>query len=269
MQRRKAITGYDAAMTRLPTLLVTLLCVLPGAAAAESAKSPADVTACMKRNIPEPDSVRGVRFAHRDRDGNRTVTTAKFYGRRNEAGQRQLYIVFVEPVDLKGTSVRIVESPDGGTLVHFVSAEFDKPRKIIGAGNHAPLFGTDLSYEDLEYLHGFDQPGQAKRLPDEEISRRQAYVIEFAPEHSDYERVVAWVDQESCVPLQMRLYESGKRPRKEITTDPKSILKHGDAWVAHLTLVRDLRDHTTTQVFVDSHEQDVEVPKGVFFEVDD
>lgn len=83
------------------------------------------------------------------------------------------------------------------------------------------------------------------------------YVLETRPTDSAYERIVFWFDQESCLPLLVRFCEPGKdKPRKELTTDPRSNLKHGERWVAHSALMRDLENLTTTHLMVDSHAQE-------------
>ena len=88
---------------------------------------------------------------------------------------------------------------------------------------------------------------------------------EVRPKASSYERIVVSLDQESCLPLQVQFFEPGKpRPRKELTTDPRSNLKHGTVWVAHSALMRDLQNLTTTHLMVDSHEQEQLLPGGQF-----
>jgi hypothetical protein len=105
---------------------------------------------------------------------------------------------------------------------------------------------------------------QLQRQADETIRDRPVYVIETHPENSGYERIVSYIDQESCLPLLMKFYESGGQLRKELTTNPRANLKHGSVWVPHTALMRDVRDLTTTHLMVDSHEQDVLLPDGIF-----
>jgi hypothetical protein len=97
------------------------------------------------------------------------------------------------------------------------------------------------------------------------VAERDVYMVELRPKESAYERIVFALDQENCLPLRVEFYEPGKtRPRKELTTDPRSNLKHGDVWVAHSALMRDLQNLTTTHLMVDSHEQDELLPDGQF-----
>jgi hypothetical protein len=249
-------------MRRIALSLLAGLLIAPLTRAAEPGAGD-DVTACVEHNLPGPDSIRAVRFTSRDRTGAKTVTVVKMYGRRTEAGYRRLFVRFLEPKDVRGTGLLFLENP-GGTEVYLASTELDSPRKITGSGRASNLFGTDFSYEDFARLEGIDLRDKIRRQPDEEIDGRPVYVVESRPTDSSYERIVSFVDQESCLPLRMRFYEPGGQLRKELTTEPRSNLKHGPVWVAHTALMRDLRDSTTTHLLVDSHEQDVLLPDGVF-----
>jgi hypothetical protein len=129
------------------------------------------------------------------------------------------------------------------------------------------MFRTDFSSEDLEHLQQGWRPGsgELKALPDARVAERDVYMVELRPKESAYERIVFALDQENCLSLRVEFYEPGKtRPRKELTTDPRSNLKHGDVWVAHSALMRDLQNLTTTHLMVDSHEQDELLPDGQF-----
>ena len=222
-----------------------------------------DVTACIQRNVPEPDSIRAIRLTSRDRQGSETVTVVKMYGRRNDSGMRQLLIQFREPVDVRGTSLLILEREDENEI-YFASPEFPKPKRIAGSNKASRLFGSDFSYEDFEYLEGFRQAGDWKRLEDRKLGDRDCYVAEIRPMTSGYERILSYVDQKTCVPLKMKFYEAGGSLRKELTTNPQYIQQKGSVWIAHMALMEDLRDFTTTQLLVDSTVQDVLLPTDMF-----
>jgi hypothetical protein len=248
---------------RLVALLFLPLTFLPGTSGAAENAATDDVTACVQRNLPHPDSIRAIRFTSRDRVGAKTVTAVKIFGRRSNDGLRQLFVRFLEPEDIRGTALLFLER-EISNEVYFASTELEEPRKITGSGRSANLFGTDISYEDFERLEGMRPREQLQRQADETIRDRPVYVIETHPENSGYERIVSYIDQESCLPLLMKFYESGGQLRKELTTNPRANLKHGSVWVPHTALMRDVRDLTTTHLMVDSHEQDVLLPDGIF-----
>jgi hypothetical protein len=246
----------------LALALVSALLSLPSAAEEQALET--GIPACASRNLPQPDSVRALRITARDpRAGSKTVIVVKMYGRRDPDGQRQLLMRFIQPEDVRGVSLLLLER-ESDTDVYLASPELPDPRKITAADRSNQLFGTDLSYEDFAWLRGLQVPGESRRLADETVSRRPAYVVEIRPEESAYGRVVSYVDKESCLPLRINFYARSGRLSKELTTDQRSHLKHGDVWVAHDVLMRDARDLTTTHLLVDSHEQDVLLPDGLF-----
>lgn len=241
-----------------PALLWLLLAPLSGRAG-----EPADIGACVERRQPEPDSIRAARITARDRQGNKSITVVKMFGRRSDAGQRQLLVEFVEPEDLRGTSVLILERDGDHNDIYLRAVE--KSTHITGMDRAGQLFGTDFSYEDLAFLEGFSQPGAWKRLEDETLDERPVYVVEIRPEGSAYERILSYVDKETCLPVLARLYERRFFVRKELTIDAKSVKKIGESWIPHSILIRDLRDLTTTHVFVDRTQQGP-LPDEIFAE---
>ncbi|MCZ6464754.1 MAG: outer membrane lipoprotein-sorting protein [Proteobacteria bacterium] len=257
---------YACTRMKAPASAFSLLLLLsPSHALAGEAddRTPEQVRACIERNVPEPDNVRAIRITTRDRAGTKRKIMVKMLGHRSDDGLRRLLIRFVEPDDLKGAGFLIIER-DGPNELYLASTEFAKPRRITGSARGGNLFGTDFTYEDFEYLQGFQVPGDTRQLEDSSFDLRPVYVVESRPEDSSYERVVSYIDKESCLPLQVLSYERGGRLRKELTTDPRWNLQHGDTWVAHETMMRDHRDLSTTHFLVDTHEQDALLPEGIF-----
>ena len=249
---------------RYLALPVLLLLGLPMAASGEPAGSAA---ACFERNAPQPDNVRAVRMTARDRAGEKTIVVLRLYGRRSAEGLGQLFLRFESPEEVRGTALLVLERAGGDSEIHLASPELPTARRISGPARADGLFRTDFSAEDLQRLQQGWRPGAGEQrpLPDARIADRPVYVLEVRPTESAYERIVFSLDQESCLPLLVRFYEPGReQPRKELTTDPRSNLKHGEQWVAHSALMRDLKHLTTTHLMVDSHAQDELLPGGQF-----
>ncbi|MGH7287412.1 MAG: outer membrane lipoprotein-sorting protein [Myxococcota bacterium] len=248
-------------MPMLPVALLLALLALPAAA---PAASPAEACA---RNVPQPETVRAIRMTSRDRSGEKTIVVLSLYGRRDSEGLGQLFIRMEQPAEIRGTSLLVLEQPKGDSEIYLASPALPKARRITGVSRADGLFRTDFSSEDLERLQQGWRPseGETRPLPDTHIEGRPVYVVELRPSDSAYERIVLSLDQESCLPLLIQFYEPGKsRARKELSTDPRSNLKHGSIWVAHSALMRDLQNLTTTHLMVDSHEQEALLPDGQF-----
>jgi hypothetical protein len=251
-------------MTKHGLAGLALSLLFPFVASSEATTS---AQACFARNSPQPDSVRAIRLTARDREGEKTVVVLRLYGARSPEGLGRLFIRLEQPEEVRGTALLVLEQPTGESEIYLASPELPTARRISGPTRADGMFRTDFSSEDLQRLQQGWRPGEGelKLLPDSRVAERAVYVAEVRPTGSSYERVLFSLDQESCLPLQIQFFEPGKvRPRKELTTDPRSNLKHGSLWVAHSALMRDLQNLTTTHLMVDSHEQEQLLPGGQF-----
>ena len=243
--------------------LATLCLVLSSPRVAEAGSA---ALACFERR-PEPDSVRAMRLTAYDQAGNKTVQILRLYGRRNQQGLGQLFVRVEQPEAMRGTSLLMLQRADAESDIYLASPEHPTPRAIRGSERNQRMFGTDFSYEDLERVqHGW-RPGAAEivELPGEQIDDRAAYVIEVRPRDSAWARIVFYLSQESCLPILVRYFERGKTlASKEAILDPRAHVKHGDIWVAHDVLMRNLVNHTTTGLMVDSHQQEALLPDQQF-----
>jgi hypothetical protein len=238
-------------------IILSALLVGPLVASAGDDPTSQEIAACTERNLSEPDTIRAVRIVARDRSGSKKVTVAKFFGRRTEDGRRQQRLEFLEPVELRGTQILLLEGEDENEI-YLKSSEINEVKRIHGLGRAASLFESDFTYEDFEHLQGFKSPGQSQRLEDTVIGDRSVYVIEKRPDkkaNSSYESIISFVDKQTCIPLRIDFYEPGDRLRKELIVDSSEISKRGSVWIAHAALLRDVRDHTTTTILVASSEQ--------------
>ncbi len=243
----------------LPGLALLLAPLAPALAVSD-----AEIAACIERNVPEPDSVRGVRITRRDpRAGAKRIIVLRMFGRKTSSGGGDLLIRFSDPADVRGSSILLLDR-DGASEVWMAAPELPEPRRVTQSDRGSALFGTDLSFEDLEWLEGMRLPRASQRKPDAKEGMREVYVVESVPERSSYGRVVSYIDKTTCLPVRLDLFDRGGRLRKEMTSDPRSHVQHGDRWVAHEMLIRDVRDLTSTHFMVDTHQQDVLLSDGLF-----
>ncbi len=256
----------------IPRALLSLVLTLPAAPAA--AQAPASVDAvpgrsvdevldCVKQNTPEESSVQLVEFTAVDRIGGERVSRAKILGKKFESdSMRRVLLRFTKPLEIRGSAFLAIEQDSGSPDMFLYTPELRKTKRVTGQGGGGKLFGTDFSYEDFARWQGLNQPGASRRLPDAVESGQPVWVVETKPENkqeSSYERVVFFVDQETCVTLKTESYERGDTPRKVLTASPGQLLEEGGVWFASELLMRDLRDQTHTQVII----EDVEVDRGL------
>jgi len=226
-----------------------------------------EVTDCMKANRPRLSAAQTVRMRTVDRTGSPRISGATIYWQKFGEDSKAL-IRFSAPEELRGSSLLLIQRGENADMFMYLP-ELRKTRRVSKRSLSGSMFGTDLSYEDFERFRGLAMDGQARRLPDREVEGRQVFVIEVrAPggEESAYERLVFFVDQERCIPIQTELYEKGERLRKVMLMPWGEIRKQEESWVPHLVVVKDLVNKTQTEFMVDEIELDKKLPRKLFSE---
>ena len=240
-------------MQRFYGLLATLM-LIPLSAAADAESDAKDVTACMNRNVPEPDAVRAVRINTKDRTGSERLTVVRIYTRRGEDGLRQVRVEFREPEEVRGSSVLLFER-QGANEFFLRTSDLVAAKRIQPSGRNLPFLGTDFSYEDFERLLAFKRPEKLERLEDDRIDGRPVFVLRSTPgpeAASSYDRIITYVDQKTCVPLRMELFEPEYGLRKKLVIDAMLLKKRGRMWLPQLALMEDLLNMTSTVLMIDS-----------------
>ena len=221
---------------------------------------------CSRENIPEPGAVRAIRFVSRDRLGSKRVTRLRLEGKRAADGSRRMLAVVVEPVEMEGAMLLLIER-DGNNEIYFKSPDLPEPKLISMSDQSLSMFGTDFSYEDIQNLQRFNRPGVSKRLPDSQVSGRPVWVVETLPEAgsgSAYSSIVTSIDKQTCIALKIEMFGDNHRVRKVLNVDPNQIVKRGPTWIAHHAILKDMRDYTETQMLVDSADVHVQFPEDHF-----
>ena len=126
---------------------------------------------------------------------------------------------------------------------------------------------TAIRYEDLRYLPLNLARAEARPAADEKLGDREVAVVELglpAGVESSYERIVAWVDRDTCVPLKIEFWETGGKRRKTLHADPDTIRKTGTTQLAHTLHVEDHIRDIQTDVLVEKSLIDSELPGRLF-----
>jgi hypothetical protein len=235
-------------------LVISAVLVAAPAASWAELVTPQEIRACIRRNVPEVTSLQAVEFSSRDRLGEERTTHVSIASRRTSEGHRKVLARITAPEDVKDTSFLISEEASGVSMSVF-SPGFDEPKVITGGETSGSLFGTDFSYEDFERLQGLNWEAEAqalKRLDDASAEDRPTYVLESRPQNSAYERILSYIDKETCITLRTELYESDREVRKVLIADPDGVRRLDGAWFPHDLLLIDLRDDTQTHLTVAS-----------------
>ena len=89
---------------------------------------------------------------------------------------------------------------------------------------------------------------------DDEIEQRDVFVIDMEPadEHSSYEMIRSYIDQQWCVPLKVEFYTNGASLRKILRVDASAVKDVNGHHIPFALEMRDLAQDTRTQVTVEA-----------------
>ena len=255
----------------LTALVGAALLLAPALALAQAAADPlAEAQACARRNLPRASLEMRATFTKVDRVGGERASRAKVIGKKLGDGLQRAVVRFDRPTDVRGTAMLMIENPNGPSDFYVFSPDERRVRRISGRSSGG-LFGTDFSYDDFENWRGFAKRSKSERLPDAVEAGRSVYVLSGTPapeDGSSYERVVSYVDRETCVVVRINSYEPGAKLRKILRADPASVEQTGDVWIATAIELEDVLDGTRTRVSIDSIRLDVDIPDRMFRQTD-
>jgi hypothetical protein len=221
----------------------------------------------VRGNLPRGDELRAITLVSRDRTGRESVMQASVFARKSDAGDQRLLLVLTQPEVLRDSSVLILRT--GGEERFWLHTPQLGRRELTGMARNDGLLGTDISVDDLLQLEStLGASAQTlTRLPDASVDGRAVYQIESRPplDRSPYSRVVTQIDKEWCVPLRADFYEAGSQEaRKRLTVPPAFVLKVGKSWVAHRSVLRDMRDETESEILLRSVTEIATLPAVAF-----
>ncbi len=253
------------------SLGVLLGCAMLGPSAVRAASgltTAAAVVDCVQANVPMGDDLRSITLITRDRAGGERFTRAEVYARRTAEDYRHMVIRFRQPADLVGSALYLEET-ELGTKTSIYTPDVGLKELVQGGEGQSSIFGTGMSYEDFAQLLGFvrAESENQKLLVDDIFDERPVYVLESRPKFgtSSYERIVTSVDTKTCVPLQIKLYESYVAlPLKIISADADGISPVGDIWMALKMGLRDYRDGKRTTLHISRVFPSTALPPWIF-----
>jgi Outer membrane lipoprotein-sorting protein len=255
----------------LKALIGAALLIVPALAFTQTAADPlAEAQACARRNLPSSSLEMRATFTKVDRVGGERESRAKLLGKTLADGLRRAVLRFERPTDIRGTAMLMIENPSGASDFYVFSPDERRVRRISGRSSGG-LFGTDFSYDDFENWRGLSKRSKSERLPDAVESGRPVYVLAGTPaaeDGSSYERVVSYIDRETCVVLRIDSYEQDAKLRKILRADPASVEKSGDVSIATAFELEDVLDGTRTRVAIDTIQLDVDLPDRLFRQTD-
>ncbi len=236
-------------------------------AAAASLETVEEIRACVEANFPTRTQLAHIELESEDRVGARRRLEARVHWKRFEKRPRVM-IKVDEPAEVRDAAYLAIEADEGEdeTIFMFLPA-LKTTRRVSATFAADSLWETDFSYADMKHLQGIERRGEGERLPDAQVEGRAVYVVQttsVSEADSPYERVVAFLDQETCVALRTDFYERGEQPRKTLAATIASLEADGTRWSAREYAMTDLKTETRTWLRITKLETDVDLPDRLF-----
>jgi hypothetical protein len=243
--------------------VAALLAPGSGAAAEAPDAAPAELLSRTWDNLYGVDSAQVLRLTSKSPQG-RAVTRKLWIVRKYSAPPPRALIRFLEPSDVRGTSMLVIERETRDSDVFLYLPAFQRTKRITAAQRFDAFFGTNLTYEDLEPKR--PQDFEVRALGTDGAGELRCERLDVRPRpgvESQYEHTVFCIEPQRAVILWADYTVKGSTA-KRLETDPWSIRRVGDR---HLPFRARLRTHATgfeTEIAVEEHEARPELPDSVF-----
>lgn len=227
----------------------------------------AEIEACTTRNLPESAGVIVFRVDAIDRSGEVTSSRAELRWRKDEDALARVLLSVSAPARTAGTALLIVDRESEQPELYLRLPSLDRVRRIHGRRLRGPVLGTDFSYEDLQRLREPLEKTDLELVGLAEVEGQAAWLLEAVPgddDDSEYSRVLTYVDQQSCLPLRIDLYEGEDRLRKRLVAPRDEIRSVGDRRLPHEFVMHDLRRGTRTVVRIETVDVKPDLPADQF-----
>ncbi len=226
-----------------------------------------EIEACASRNLPDAAGVIEFSVEAVDRTGAVTSSRAEIRWTKDEDELARIILRVSEPAKTAGTALLIMDKESDQPEFFLRLPEIKRVKRVRSKRLRGPVLGTDFSFEDLQRLRTPLDRTNLELIGIAELEGRPAWLLEAIPgedDGSEYTRVLTYVDQRDCVPIQVDLFERDDRLRKRLRAAPDEILEVGSAHLPHLFTMEDLRRETHTIIRIERFESTRQLPVEEF-----
>lgn len=250
-----------------PTLALGALgFALLGAPALAEGPTADEIEACVRANLPSRSSIQTVAFRVNGRAGQTTSSHVKIHWQQSEEQLSKVLLRFDAPPDMRGSALLLIEKPKRNDMFMYLP-ELRRVRRVTGPALSGGMFGTDFTYSQFERLQGVARDLSVERLPDEQLDGKTMHVLGHEPaDDPEFEYVKSYVEPERCVPMKTEFFESGKRLRKVLTSDPEQVKAVGKNWIPHRMVMADVVQGTSTEFEVEAIDVEAKIHRKTFTE---
>ena len=177
-------------------------------------------------------------------------TTEKrwIYSRLGSHGASKVVIRFLEPPEVRGVALLIVNHPDRASDQWMWTPALERDRRIALQDRSTRFFGTDFSFEDLEE-RDVDQY-EYRLLGPETVDNAVCWRIRSTPKEaksSQYTQVDHWIRQDNYAWARIDSFVDKDVVRR---LNLRNIRNVQGIWTAHETAMADLRRGSLTRLFL-------------------
>jgi hypothetical protein len=271
--------GHRKFGPRLRALVVAVLvCVVagPSLGGTSSGSQPnqlgasatlAEIESCASRNLPNASGVIEFSVEAIDRTGAVTLSRAEIRWTKDEDELARILLRVSEPAKTAGTALLIMDRESDQPEFFLRLPEISRVKRIRSKRLRGPVLGTDFSFEDLQRLRDPLDRADLELIGIAEVDGRSAWLLETIPsmdDGSEYTRVLTYVDQRHCVPVQVDLFERDDRLRKRLRASQDDIRSVGSANLPHVFTMEDLRRETRTTIRIERFDYTTSLPVEQF-----
>lgn len=164
--------------------------------------------------------------------------TKNFTFERTGSRDYQL-IQFLEPADVRGTSLLTHQDPKGDDSQWLYLPELRRVKRISSTGKTGSFMGSEFTYEDIggNTLDKF----KYTKLADEQYKGKACFVLEKTPNYanSGYTKIKMWISKDNNLVLRQDFFDRKNSLLKVMTFDGHQ--KYGATWRSGKIAVENLQ----------------------------
>jgi hypothetical protein len=216
------------------------------------------------RNLYDADFIQVLQITSRSRTG-RELSRRLQITRKQADGLGRTLLRFLDPPDLRGTSLLVLQKESRHDDVFLYLPSFERTRRISSAQRSDAFFGTDFTYEDLEPKRIEEYTVQA--LGTELGPGGQRYrLVEAQPQSlniSQYDRTIYAINPDTNVVIRTEYYRKGSLWKRLETAAVDEVEGRHIPFRAQMS---NLQTGTETLIQTESYELRREIPDSLFTE---
>ena len=225
------------------------------------------IQACIDKMMPAKSMTQQLTLRSYDASGLIEESVATLYWSRAAEGSKSRAVIRLSaPASRKGLAVLMVESDSLEPTMYLYIPDLRRTRRVTGRQLATSMMSTDLSYEEFQHFQQAATNSATKRIADQTIGGSPTYVLETLPagEHSAYSRILTFVDQARCVPVQTQFFGANGDLNKELLATPEEIKQIGDRYIPHHVVMHDRKKNTRTELIMENVAIDVDLSEAIF-----